>query len=199
VETLILVRHALSRSNRAELASSAVPGEGLADEGREQARRLHELLAEEPIDLGVATDFSRSQETLELALAGREIPRLIVPELNEIRFGSFAEGPLAEYRAWAASELPDRPAPGDGESRAAAALRFARGLHVLHARPERTIVAVTHALLVRYVLDAARGLVPASLMLEPVVHAYPYRLEGAQVQESARVLEKWGRAPRFRA
>jgi broad specificity phosphatase PhoE len=89
VETLVLARHGLAASNSAGgTASSAVPGAGLTVEGAEQARELGESLAGEEIDLGVCTELLRTRETLELALAGRSVPRLVVSELNEIRFGS---------------------------------------------------------------------------------------------------------------
>lgn len=198
METLFLARHALASSNRGSgTASCSAPGEGLTDEGREQARRLAAVLAAEDLDLGVSTEFARTQETLDVALAGRDVPRVVVPELNEIRFGSYDGGPLDDYRSWAAAESPDTPAPGGGESRAAAAARFARGLRVLLDRPETRILAVGHALLVRYVLDGAAGLVPAALMA-PVEHAVPHRLTAAEVAEAARVLETWSGAARFR-
>lgn len=199
MERLLLVRHALAVSNRGTgTASCAVPGEGLTREGVEQARRLAESLAADDIDLGVSTELRRTQETLEHALVGRDVPRVVVAELNEIRFGSFDGGPLEEYRTWAAAEPPGRPAPGAGESRAEAAARFARGLRVLLARPEPTILAVGHALFVRYVLDAADGLVPAARMA-PVEHAVAYRLETSRVHEAARILDEWSRRPRFRS
>ena len=74
------------------------------------------------------SELRRTQETLELALAGRAIPRIVVPELNEIHFGRYDGGPLDDYRAWAWSEPPDVRAPGNGESRADGAARYARGL-----------------------------------------------------------------------
>jgi broad specificity phosphatase PhoE len=101
VRTAFLARHALAGSNRDGLAASTAPGEGLTPEGVEQARRLGELLAEEPLALGVATEHRRTQETLEIALEGRDVPRLVVPELDEIHFGSFDGGLLLDYRAWA--------------------------------------------------------------------------------------------------
>jgi broad specificity phosphatase PhoE len=198
VETLLLARHGLAASNReGGTASCTVPGEGLTPEGVEQARLLGEALVNVPIELGVATELVRTRETLELALTGRDVRLLVVPELNEIRFGRFDGGPLAEYRAWAASEPPDVLAPGGGESRATAAARFARGLRVLLGRPERAILAVGHALLVRYAVDAANGRVPAPLMA-PVAHAAPHRLDASAVESAAALLETWSRAPRFR-
>lgn len=197
MERVVLVRHALAGSNRDGLCSYAAPGDGLTPEGREQAARLRDVLAAEPFDLGVATELRRTQETLELALDGRVVPTLIVPELNEIHFGSFDGGLLERYREWAGTEHPATSAPGGGESRASAAARFARGLRLVLARPERVALLVGHALVVRYVLDAAAGLVPAARMT-PVEHAVPYRLGAREVEAAARLLEEWSAAPRFR-
>lgn len=192
------MRHALAVSNRDGLASCTPPGEGLTEAGREQARRLGEDLADEAFDVGVVTELRRTQETLELALDGRPVPHIVVPELNEIDFGSFEGGPLLRYREWAASEPPTLEAPGNGESRAQAAARYARGLRVLLARPESRLLAVGHALGVRYLLDAADGVFPASL-ITPVEHVAPHRLTAAAVETAAATLEEWSRAPRFRA
>jgi broad specificity phosphatase PhoE len=198
VNTVFLARHALAGSNRDGLASSTAPGEGLTPDGVEQARRRGELLAGEALDLGVATEHRRTQETLELALDGRDLPRIVVPELNEIHFGSFDGGQLLDYRAWAGAESPTLEAPGGGESRAQAAARYARGLHVLLSRPEETALVIGHALAVRYVLDAVEGLVPAALMASPVEHAVAHRLTRGDVERAATLLEQWRAAPRFR-
>jgi broad specificity phosphatase PhoE len=188
VQTLLLLRHAAAGSNRDGTTSCAPPGPGLTAEGVAQARRAGDLLAGEEVSLGVATRLLRTQETLDQALAGRVVARLLVPELDEIDFGSFEGGSLADYRAWASSHPPDEPAPGGGES---------RGLGVVLERPEAVALLVGHALFVRYVLDAAEGLVPASLMA-PVDHASPYRLDVRDVEAAARLLADWSLAPRFR-
>lgn len=197
MRTLVLARHAFAGSNRDGTASSAVPGEGLTAAGADQARRLGALLAGEEISLGVSSRLARTRETLELALGGRSVPRVALPELDEIAFGSFDGGPLTEYRAWAASHRATESAPGGGESRVAAAARFARGLRLVATRPEPAILLVGHALFVRYLLDAAAGLVPAPL-LTPVEHATPYRLGAREIEAAATLLEDWGRDPRFR-
>ena len=197
METLIVARHAFAASNRDGTCSWAAPGEGLTEEGVEQARQLGRLLAEDAIELGVATDLRRTQETLEVALDGRPLPRLVLSDLNEIHFGSFDGGLLERYREWAGAEPPDVAAPGGGESRASAAARYARGLRALLARPERVVLFVGHALVVRYVLDAVDGLVPAARMA-PVEHATPHRLDAADVANAAALLEEWSEIPRFR-
>jgi broad specificity phosphatase PhoE len=197
VRTLIVARHAFGYSNDGALASSAVPGEGLTDRGREQARQLGRQLAPEPIDLGVATRLRRTQETVELALEGRNVPVAIVPELDEIHFGRYDGGLLDAYREWAWRETPLEPAPGGGESRSAAASRYARGLRGLLARGEETVLLVGHALMLRYLLDAAAGLPPAARMA-PIEHATPERLGATDVEAAAGLLEEWSAAPRFR-
>lgn len=197
MDSLLLARHAFAGSNRDRIASCALSGEGLTPEGVEQAQRLAAQLSSQEISLGSSTELGRTQETLALVLAGREVPRLVVGELNEIDFGAFADGPLDEYRAWAASHAPAAPAPGSGESRAAAAARFARGLRRLLERPESVVLHVGHALALRYVIDAAQGLVPAALMA-PVEHAVPLTLSAAEAESAATLLEEWSRAPRFR-
>ena len=197
METLLLARHALAGSNRDGVASCTVPGEGLTPEGVRQARALGVELAAVDIALAATTELARTRETLGLALDGRDIPTLTVPELNEIRFGSFDGGLLDEYRAWAAARSPSQRAPGGGESRAEAASRFARGLHTLLALDGDTILLVGHALALRYMLDAAEGLAPAALM-QPVEHAHPYRLDRAGVERAAALLETWSLAPQFR-
>jgi probable phosphoglycerate mutase len=197
MERLLLVRHGLAGSNRDDVASSTVPGEGLTPEGVEQARALAQALADEPVDVALTSRLARTQETLVLALDGRDVPVHVEAELDEIHFGSFDGGPLDAYRAWAASHPPDEPAPGGGESRAQAGARFARGLRIVLERPEQHVLVVGHALSIRYLIDAAEGHVPAARMA-PIEHAFPYLLTHADAERAASFLEEWSAAPRFR-
>ena len=193
---LLLVRHAHARSNADDRISSTPPGEGLSDLGVEEALALRETLAYEPIGLAFATRLARAQETLELALGSRDVPRLVLPELDEIGFGSFEGGALADYRTWAWSNEPDALCPGGGESRVAVAERLAVALDVLLARPEETVLAVSHALPIRYVLDAGDGIFPAARIAH-VPHATPLALDAEAVERAAETLRVWGTAPRF--
>jgi broad specificity phosphatase PhoE len=197
VEELLLVRHGLAGSNRDAVAACTVPGEGLIPEGVEQARLLARELAGEDIGVAMTSRLARTQETLALALAGRDVPVVVSSELDEIHFGSFDGGLLETYRSWAASTPPGVPPPGGGESRAQAAARFARGLRLVLDRPEALVLVVGHALAIRYWLDAATDLVPAARMA-PVDHAWPYRLTRQEVERGAELLERWSRAPAFR-
>jgi probable phosphoglycerate mutase len=194
---LVLVRHGLAGSNRDGVASCEVPGEGLTPEGIDQAGALSRALAVEEIEIAMSSRLARTQETLGLLLDGRDVPVVVARELDEIHFGAFDGGALDTYRAWAASHPPDEPPPGDGESRADAARRFARALRRVLARPEGGVLVVGHALPIRYAIDAAAGLVPAARMA-PIEHAFPYRLGRDDVERAAALLEGWSRAPQFR-
>jgi broad specificity phosphatase PhoE len=142
------------------------------------------------------TDFRRTQETAEVALAGREVPLVVVPELNEIRFGRYEGGLLADYRVWAWEAPADELCPGGGESRGEAAARYARAFATLLERPEATVLAVAHALPVRYLLDAADGRPPVA-RIEPVPHAQPFRIDGESVGRAVGTLEAWAASPVF--
>jgi ribonuclease H / adenosylcobalamin/alpha-ribazole phosphatase len=197
VKDLILARHGEAASNTAGTVSGIPPGAGLTALGREQGRALETALDGRRIDLGVATEFERTQETLAIALDGRDVERTVMPQLNEIRFGAFDGGSLEAYRAWAWTEEPDVPPPGEGESRSEVAARVAEGLDLLLARDERTILVVSHALPVRYVLDAADGTFPAA-KIEHVEHARPYPLTAEGAERAAETLRVWAEEPAFR-
>jgi broad specificity phosphatase PhoE len=162
--------------------------------GREQARRLGERLADTELDLCVTSEFERAGETADLALAGRAVPRLVLPELNDVRFGSFEGGTLTDYRKWAAANEPTVEAPGGGESRAATVARYARAYRTLLARPERTILVVAHGLPIRYVLNALEGQGPAPLVAQ-IPYAEPYVLGHADLLHAAEFLEGWAVRP----
>jgi probable phosphoglycerate mutase len=196
LETLILARHAHAASNAGDTINGVPPGAGLSPQGAEEAVALGAQLEKEPIELGVSSRFRRASETLALALAGRGVPFAVEPGLDEIGFGSFEGGSLAAYRAWAWKHSPEAACPGGGETRADTARRIAAGLGALLDRPERVILAVTHGLPLRYVLDAADGSFPGQ-RLASVPHAVPFRFERAQVERAAATLEEWAEAPRF--
>lgn len=195
MERAILVRHGESEySVRGAMNGDPLVAVELTDEGRAQARRLHDLLAGDEIELCVTTEFRRTVETADLALAGRDVPRLVVGDLNDIRVGEFEGRTLAEYREWAHAVDPLALPPGGDESRAAAVERYARGFRTVLARPERTILVVAHGLPIRYVLNAARGHQPAPIM-EQVDYATPYRLDRSELEAAGAALETWAAKP----
>ena len=168
----------------------------LTETGRAQAKRLGELLREVEIDLCVTSEFERARETADIALAGRDISRLVVPELNDVRFGEFEGGTLATYREWAAANEPTVEAPGGGESRSGTVLRYADGYRIVLARPERLVLVVAHGLPIRYVLNALEGMPPTALV-DQVDYAEPYRLSAADLEDAVGLLETWAAEPRW--
>src|SRR5438874_13737614 len=139
MERLILARHGESEySLRGLLNGEPTAGVGLTDRGRKEARRLGLALAAEPLELAVHTGFPRTRATLELALAGREVPVLEEPRLADPRAGSFEGLTLDEYRAWAWNAGSRVEAPGGGESRLSVVRRYAEAYRALLERPERT-------------------------------------------------------------
>ena len=165
--------------------------------GREQARRLGERLADTELDLCVTSEFERARETADLALAGRAVPRLVLPELNDVRFGSFEGGTLTDYRKWAAANEPTVEAPGGGESRSGTVARYVFAYRTILARPEQTILVVAHGLPIRYVLNALGETDPAPLV-EQVPCAEPYRLGRRQLELAIERLERWSSVPAWR-
>ena len=196
MNTLILVRHGHAASNAAATVNAQPPGAGLSAEGISQARALQRALAAESVDLGVSTRLRRTQETLALALRERSVPTMIEPLLDEIDFGSFEGGPLERYRDWAWEHDAGAACPGAGESRADAARRFAAGLSSLLYRPEETVLAIGHALPIRYALDAADGAFPAARVVG-VPHATPFRLRTEQLEVAVETLRAWAEKPQF--
>jgi len=195
VETVLLVRHAESVYN----ARGLVNGDptlpiGLTEEGERQARRLGELLAGGPLDLCVVTEFPRTQATADLALAGREVPRLVVPELNDPDYGDFEGRPLKEYRAWLAGRRSGETVPGGSESRLELVRRYARGFGIVLERPERRILAVLHSLPLSYLLGALGGRDPAPRM-ELVGYAELHQASAGELAGAVGRLEAWTRSP----
>jgi len=162
----------------------------LTETGREEARALGRALASDEIGLCVTSEFERVRETADLALEGREVPRLVLPELNDIRFGEFEGRPLTDYRAWAHAHGPEEPAPGGGDSRAETVGRYVRAYRTILARPEETVLVVAHGLPVRYILDAVEGRNPAAVIAQ-VPYAEPFRLEAGELTPAVDILEAW--------
>jgi broad specificity phosphatase PhoE len=167
---------------------------GLTAEGRLQAQRLGELLAGVPIDLCVTSAFERTQETAGIVLAGRDVPRLVLPGLNDIRFGRFEDGPLRDYRAWAHTHGPTDEVPGGGESRVETVRRYVESYRTIRERPEPSILVVAHGLTVRYALDATDGRPPAP-SVENIPYAEPFTLTAAQLTGAVELLDGWTRDP----
>jgi broad specificity phosphatase PhoE len=194
VDAIILARHGESELSVVGRTNGdpRVPCP-LTASGRAEAQRLGAELADDPIDLCMISEFERVQETADRALAGRDVPRLVLADLNDIRFGEFEGRPLAEYRAWAHAHGPEDVVPG-GDSRAQTVARYVRAYRRILARPEEMVLVVAHGLPVRYVLDALEGRNPAAAVAQ-VPYAEPFRLTATELAAAVGRLQSWVAAP----
>lgn len=198
MQTLILARHGESECS----ARGIVNGDPtnvdcpLSERGEEEARALGRSLAGREIDLYSTSEFARTRQTARIALAGRELPWLELAELNDIKVGAFEGGALDLYVTWAHENAPEERPPGGGESRAEAAARYVRGFRIVLARPERTILVVTHGLAVSYLREAIAGSEPRARHI-PVPYARPFEYGERELSQALDRLEVWLRAPRW--
>ena len=168
----------------------------LTDQGRDEARAFGRTLDGVPIDLCVTSEFRRTKETADLALEGRDVVRLVLPDLNDLAAGDFEGEPLGDLRAWLRRHGPLAELPGGGEPRVATVRRYARAFRTLLARDERTILVVAHGLAVTYAVRAARGLdLPLSLEGTQVGHVQPHHLTAPALACAAERLEAYADDP----
>lgn len=196
MKTLLVARHGESEFSARQLVNGD-PGVAcpLTEAGRAQALMLGKALRDEPVDVCAVTEFERVRETAELALDGRDVPFLVVPELNDPRYGEFEGGPLAAYREWVWDRGPLDAPPG-GEHRGDIAARYARGFAKLLARPEEAVLLVAHSLPIAYIRDAADGVSPRSRTGQ-VDYATVLRLTETELSSAVGVLEAWAAGPAF--
>ena len=186
----VLTRHAHSTLNLAgRVNGDPSVSAPLTPEGRTQAERLGHELSALPLDLCVHTRFGRTLETAELALVGRDVPRLSEPLLDDIDVGELEGVSLETYRAWKHDHTRSEPFPG-GESLDDAALRYARGFRALLSRPEQSVLVVCHEIPVRYALNAATGSHDLDGPEHAIPNATPYLFDGAALERAAARIEE---------
>ncbi len=124
--------------------------------GRAQCAARAAELADRAFAVAVHTAFVRTQESLDILLAGRDVPRISIPELGDVRLGVFEGRPAGEYRIWRAGRLPD-DRPAGGESRIDALTRYVAGAQRLLELDAHAVLAVLHDVPIRFILNAANG------------------------------------------
>ena len=145
----VFARHAESAANAAGvLSTNPSRPVALTARGRRQARAPGAQLAGLRVDLAVGRRLLRTQQTIDLALAGRPVPTLIEPGFDEIRAGDLDGAPIDAYRSWM-----DQHTAGDrlpqGESINDALRRYAGALRRLLARKEKVMLVVIHEIALR--------------------------------------------------
>jgi broad specificity phosphatase PhoE len=195
MERALLVRHAESVFSARGIANGRIDVRcPLSARGAGQARSLARDLADEGIDLCVTSEFERTRQTADLALADKAVPRIVVPELNDPLYGCYESGPLDAYIAWALANDSAAEPPGGGEQRQKLVARYAAGFRRLLERPERTIFIVTHSLPVAYVLMARAGRDPAP-QVPLVEYAQVHAISAGELAHAVARLEGWCAAP----
>jgi probable phosphoglycerate mutase len=184
VQLYVIARHGESTLNLENRVNGdpSVPVE-LTDKGRDEARLLGRQIAHVPIELCVHTRFVRTRETAELALAGRAVPSVELPELDDIDIGELEGMTIDEYHAWKRAHTRRDPFPG-GESLDDAARRYADGFEWLLERPERTILAVIHEIPLRYAINAADGSDDLDAPAHRMANATPYLFDEAALRHA---------------
>jgi len=143
---IVFVRHAETVYNVRGLVSGD-PGNRacvLSERGEEQAGALGRELSAVPFDLCVTSGFIRARQTADLVLAGREVPRLELADLNEVAVGELEGMPVAEFEAWLESNGALAAVPPGGESLVQALARWRCAYETIAARPEERMLVVAH-------------------------------------------------------
>lgn len=170
----VIVRHGESTLNFEQRISGdpTIPV-ALTEQGRDEAKLLGRQLAHVPLELCVHTQFSRTRETAEIALADRDIPFEVEPLLDDIDVGELEGKTLEDYRAWKRKHKRSDDFPG-GESLDDAARRYADAYRKLLERPEQSILVVTHEIPLRYAINAADGSNDLDGPAHQLANATPY-------------------------
>ena len=197
MELAILSRHGESEYSARGLmngdTSVRVP---LSERGIREAEAMGGALAQEQIDLCVTSEFQRARETADIALGGRDVPRIVMPELNDPLYGRFEGADIDAFREWATSAPSTERAEPGGESRLEIVDRYAAGYRKVLDRPERTILVVCHSLPVSYALGAREGKSPSARV--PLAdHATPYPFTYEELDRVVRLLQEWVASPTF--
>jgi alpha-ribazole phosphatase len=190
VELYVLARHgesALNLENRIN-GDPAVPV-ALTEKGRAEARLLGQQIAHIRLDVCICTRFTRTLETAEIALQGRDVPIEVEPLLDDIDVGDLEGIPLADYRAWKREHTRRDPFPG-GESLDAAALRYAQAFRKLLERPQTSMLVVTHEIPLRYAIKAADGSDDLDGPAHQLANATPYLFDEEALTRAADGIER---------
>ena len=142
--TILLVRHGETIDNARQIMQGQTQGE-LNEQGREQAQRVAERLAAEPIDAVVASDLHRAIQTAEIIAAPHNLVVRTTKLLRERDWGSFTGRYIPDLRGetW----------PDDIESEEALlqrALTFLK--YITTTYPDKRVVAVGHGIINKAIL-----------------------------------------------
>ncbi len=160
---LYFVRHGATQLSAEDRFSGAV-GVDLSDEGRFQAKRLAERLADDGISAVYCSPLSRTVETATILALPHKLPLVHRDGLREISHGRW-EGLTRrevedrfcdEYMAWDADPFTFAPEGGEsGLAVLARALPVVRQIVIDH--PGQTVLVVSHKATLRLILSSLLG------------------------------------------
>jgi probable phosphoglycerate mutase len=190
VELYVFTRHGESTLNSENRINGdpAVPV-ALTEQGREEARLLGLQVAHIRLEVCICTRFTRTRETAEIALEGRDVPIEVEPLLDDIDVGDLEGIPLEDYRAWKREHTRRDPFPG-GESLDAAARRYAHAFRKLLERAETAMLVVTHEIPLRYAINAADGSNDLDGPAHQLANATPYLFDEEALARAAESIER---------
>lgn len=143
---LFVARHAESVLGAKNIVNGDPSVENpLTERGRDQAREVGAELAGVVLELCVTTGFRRTQETAEVILGERDVPRRVIADLNDPRQGNYEGKPFPEYAEWMDGSGMTDPIPGGGESQLECVTRYARGWRAAATAAEGPVLVVAHA------------------------------------------------------
>ena len=190
MELYVLTRHGESTLNSENRINGdpAIPV-ALTEKGRAEAQLLGQQVAHIRLDVCICTRFTRTRETAEIALQGRDVPIEIEPLLDDIDVGDLEGIPLADYRAWKREHTRRDPFPG-GESLDAAALRYAQAFRKLLVGPQTSMLVVTHEIPLRYAINAADGSDDLDGPAHQLANATPYLFDEEALARAVKGIER---------
>ncbi len=153
--TLLLIRHALNDLVGKRLAGW-MPGVHLNDEGRRQARRLAERLADVPLVAIYSSPLERALETAQAIAEVKGLPVQVMEDLGEVHYGDWEgqdlEG-LKKTALWPQVQTtPSRVRFPNGEALREVQCRVVNALERIaevHAGEYDAVAVVAHADVVR--------------------------------------------------
>jgi broad specificity phosphatase PhoE len=174
VRTFLLARHGQSLFNVDGIVNGdPLRDRGLSERGIEEAERLGAQISPIAVDVVVVSPFPRAVQTANIALARREVPHELDPELGDIRLGDLEGWSVADYREYKCHGDRDLRFPG-GESLNEAARRYAGAYERLLERSERVTFVVCHEIPLRYAVNAATGSGELDAPIHDIANAAPY-------------------------
>jgi broad specificity phosphatase PhoE len=190
VEVYVLARHGESTLNFENRINGdpAVPV-ALTEKGRDEALLLGQQVAHIRLDVCICTRFSRTRETAEIALAGRDVPIEVEPLLDDIDVGSLEGLTIEDYRSWKREHTRRDPFP-DGESLDGAARRYAQAFRKLLTRSQTSVLVVTHEIPLRYAINAADGSGDLDGPAHQLPNATPYLFDDEALARAADGIER---------